>query len=189
MQSPKKTIPTVQFHEDDQTAMCPYEYRGKVHDRGWTGAKAIFTGHYLAGKWEEGCGCVDLYPPTEWVWPAEEKAHGDAPTSERYRRSNTANSWVGEALAARLMHAEKVWDHDAFFAYVDRWMTEDDTPFVEAMWKVGIKNCQGVKLGEFSRQQYVMQAAFVREMWEKYRNNLPPGPDGHKTPPAEETWK
>ena len=29
------------------------------------------------------------------------------------------------ALAARLMKLEKTWDHDAFFAYVDRWMGED----------------------------------------------------------------
>ena len=29
------------------------------------------------------------------------------------------------------MHAEKYWDHDAFFSYVDRWMTEDDTQFLK----------------------------------------------------------
>ena len=25
------------------------------------------------------------------------------------------------------MKAEKSWNHDAYFDYVDRWMTEDDT--------------------------------------------------------------
>ena len=33
------------------------------------------------------------------------------------------------------MHAEKIWNHDAFFAYVDRWMTEDDKPFRDEIFK------------------------------------------------------
>lgn len=34
-------------------------------------------------------------------------------------------SWVGEALAARLMGAMLIWNHPAFFDYEDRWMKED----------------------------------------------------------------
>ena len=190
MQSPTKVLPKLHFHEDDQTAMCPYPYRGKVHERGWTGAKAIFTGHSLprggaAGNWEDGWGCVDLYPPTEWPRLKPDRA----PASEGYRRANTSNSWIGQALAVRLMHAEKVWDHDAFFAYVDRWMTEDDTPFVEAIRNAGGMDWTKAKRGEFGRQGYVMQARFVREMWDAWRNALPPAPDGHEDPRAEETWK
>ncbi|HPM79719.1 MAG TPA: hypothetical protein PLF81_03440 [Candidatus Anammoximicrobium sp.] len=45
------------------------------------------------------------------------------------------------------------------------------------------------KRGEFGRQGYVMQAKFVREMWDAWRNALPPAPDGHEDPRAEETWK
>ena len=52
---------------------------------------------------------------------------GASDMNESYRRASTSHGWVGEALAARIMHAEKYWDHDAFFSYVDRWMTEDDT--------------------------------------------------------------
>jgi hypothetical protein len=192
MQSPTKVIPTLHFHEDDQTALCPYEYRGKVHERAWTGAKAIFTGHSLpqgggqCGKWEAGWGTVDLYHPTEW--PKLQSASVTA--SEGYRRANTSSSWVGQALAARLMHAEKVWDHEAFFAYVDRWMTEDDTPFVEAIAKArGVSFAGREKLGTFFRQGHVMQGPFVKEMWVKYRDNLPPALDGHKDPPAAETWR
>ena len=87
------------------------------------------------------------------------------------------------------MHAEKVWDHDAFFAYVDRWMTEDDTPFVEAIKNAGGMDWTKARRGEFGRQGCVMQAKFVREMWDQYRNNLPLAPDGHKDPLAEKTWK
>jgi len=128
---------------------------------------------------------VDLYPPTEWPRLKPDRA----PASEGYRRANTSNSWIGQALAVRLMHAEKVWDHDAFFAYVDRWMTEDDTPFVEAIRNAGGMDWTKAKRGEFGRQGYVMQAKFVREMWDAWRNALPPAPDGHEDPRAEETWK
>jgi len=188
MQSPTKSLPSLHFHEDDQTALCPYSYRGQVHERGWTGAKAIFTGHSLprnagTGGWEDGWGCVDVYPPSQWPRMKPDRV----PSSEGYRRANTSNSWIGEALAARLMHAEKVWDHDAFFAYVDRWMTEDDTPLVEAIKRAGGMDWTKVKPGDFGRQGCVMQAKFVREMWDQHRNHLPP--DGHEDPPAEETWK
>lgn len=191
MQSPTKVLPNLHFQEDDQTAMCPYEYRGKVHERGWTGAKVIFTGHSLAGtgagrgKWDDGWGTVDVYPPTEWP----RLQPGSLPASEGYRRSNTSNSWVGQALAARLMHVEKIWDHDAFFAYVDRWMTEDDTPFVEAIKNAGGMDYTAAPFGRFGRQGCVMQQKFVKEMWEAHRNHLPPAPDGHQDPPAEETWR
>ena len=190
MQSPKKRLPKLHFHEDDQTALCPYEYRGKVHQHGWTGAKAIFTGHSLprgggTGSFENGWGCVDVYPPSEW--PRLKPAR--FPASEGYRRANTSASWVGEALVIRLMQAEKVWDHDAFLAYVDRWMTEDDTPFVEAIKQAGGHDWTGVPRGQFGRQGFLMHAKFVRETWDKYRNHLPRAPDGHRDQTAEETWK
>jgi hypothetical protein len=190
MQRPYKACPKVQFGEDDQTAMCPFEYHGQTYQRGWTGAKAIFVGHSLeknggGAKGDPGWGPVDLVPPSQWPL----KRPGGLPASEGYRRSNTSNSWIGEALAFRMMHAEKLWDHDAFFAYVDRWMTEDDTPFVEEMKKAGAQDYTKAKFGSFGRQGYVYSARFVKEMWNKYRNNLPPAADGHKDPPAEVTWK
>jgi hypothetical protein len=74
--------------------------------------------------------------------------------SESYRCCCTAVAWVGTALAARQMKAIKLWGHDAFFDYVDRWMREDDPykskrgshprpdcesktfdPFVDSMWR------------------------------------------------------
>jgi len=94
------------------------------------------------------------------------------------------NAWVAEALAARIMHAEKDWDHDAFFAYEDRWMTEDDTAFVKQ-----IKDQTGWDFSADWQLQRATWYPFVNEMWKKYRDNLPPGPNGEKTPPAEETWK
>ena len=68
-------------------------------------------------------------------------------------------------------------------------MTEDDMPFVEAIQAAGGMDWTKVKRGEFGRQGCVMQARFVREMWDTHRNHLPPAPDGHQDLRAEETWK
>ena len=62
--------------------------------------------------------------PYEHTPPAQWKEGQN--TSESYRRCCTSIGWVAQALALRLMHAEKAWGHDAFFDYVDRWMFEND---------------------------------------------------------------
>ena len=72
--------------------------------------------------------------------------------SESYRTCCTSVVWVGTSLAAELMGAKKLWNHDAFFDYTDRWMSKEDPapnrgnakrprdegktqdPFVDAMW-------------------------------------------------------
>ena len=125
------------FQEDTQT------YYGK----GWFGQTVlwqIIQHHGQRTTYEEK-------PPEQWEqWDK---------TSESYRTCCTAVSWVGIALVAREMKAIKLWDHDAFFDYVDRWMREDDPyaaargnrgrpksetttfdPFVTAMWKAHRKN-------------------------------------------------
>jgi len=185
----KKKYPKVRFHEDDQTAFGPVTYRGKTYKTSFSGSKAIFMGHSPykmkngSSHWDRGRGVVDLFHPKDWPLP------GKLTSSEGYRRSNTSACWVGQALAARLMHAEKYWNHDAFFAYVDRWMTEDDTVINEALKETGRADYSGKKFGQFGRHGYVHGPRWVKGMWKKYRNNLPPAPDGSKTPPAEKTWK
>lgn len=191
MQSPTNNLPDLHFGEDDQTALCPYEYDGITYSQGWTGAKAIFTGHSLAGtgggrgEWARGWGPVDLFPPSRW--PKRER--GDLPSSESYRRANTSGAWVSQALAARLLHAEPVWKHDAFFAYVDRWMTEDDTPFLSAIKEAGFGDLTRIPPRTFQRQGHIWGPKFVREMWEAYRDRLPPSDSGRRNVPAAETWK
>ena len=80
-------------------------------------------------------------PPAKWTGPPFQGANNGR-KSEGYRKLN-GPTWVGQALAARLMGARKHWNHDAFFDYVDRWMKEDAAakgsgaaggPFVHAMW-------------------------------------------------------
>jgi hypothetical protein len=175
MQQIKINDGDLHFGEDDQTALCPYEYKGKVYERGWTGARALFTGHSLAGSggdrgnWDRGWGPVDLFPPDQWP----HRSGTDLPGSESYRRANTSAAWVGEALTLRLLHAESVWNHDAFFAYVDRWMTEDDQSFLSQIKAAGFQDLTRVQPGKFMREGFVWGPGFVREMWDVWRNHLP----------------
>lgn len=71
-----------------------------------------------------------------------------------YRTCCTSRTWVGTALAARLMGLKDAWDHDPFFDYVDRWMAE------EVDGGGGTSN------------------AFVTEMWETHRDDTMPVDDG-----------
>ena len=192
LKSPGKAVSGVHFAEDDQTAFGPVTYRGQTYERSWSGAKVIFLGHspyqmeQMADHWQRGAGLLDVFPPAAWP---KRKDHGDMLSSEGYRRANTSGCWVGEALAARILHAEQAWDHDAFFAYVDRWMTEDDVPLNRAMKDAGWKDYTAVPPGRFGRQGHVTGAQWIVGLWKTYRNNLPPAKDGSKTPSSETTWK
>lgn len=72
-----------------------------------------------------GWGAYEHLLPSQW----------ESDTGEAYRRCCTSNAWVATALAARILHQEPAWNHDAFFAYTDRWMTEDDTESLKAIKK------------------------------------------------------
>ena len=164
-----KSFPTVGFGEDEQTA----------YGDCWTGAKVVFAGHSgidtatgvgrnqgRGNPW----GPYEHTPPTEWK--------DGQNTSESYRRCCTSVGWVAQALMLRLMHAEKAWNHDAFFDYVDRWMFENDATFVKT-----IKEATGRDHDkEWSRQGQAWDA-FVNEMWIRYRSELATAPtDGWKQP-------
>lgn len=148
MEKPNTTIPKIRFGEDEQTK----------YGKGWTGAKVIFAGHTPVGGTGDRGGYEDL-PPSQWPGPINTQSEG-------YRRCCTSISWVGSALAARIMHAEKSWNHVAYFDYCDRWMTEDDTQALAE-----IKKQLGKDLS--SQPQRQTWDPFVDEMWAKYRNNLP----------------
>jgi hypothetical protein len=82
---------------------------------------------------EDGCtgsGAKDCRDPAGLVDACED-----------YRNCCTSSAWVGQMLSAHLLGARGVWAHDAYFDYVDRWMTGDvegangSATFVEAMWE------------------------------------------------------
>jgi len=101
---------------------------------------------------------------------------------ESYRRCCTSVSWVGEALAARLIPGmQEAWNHPQFFAYVDRWMlSPDDLRDLDT-----IKSATGMTIDpDFWQGQswkilsgggyYTPHRTFVDEMWAAYRNSTPP---------------
>lgn len=157
MAAPTKSFPKVEFGEDNQT----------MYGQGWTGAKALFAGHSgiqsATGKPERPeWGPYEDLPPSKWTKGSF--------TSECYRRANTSGVWVGEALALRMLHAEKQWNHDAFFDYVDRWMTEDDKDARREIMKYW-PDAGFTDKADWAQQGYTWEP-FVKTMWVSYRNRL-----------------
>lgn len=66
-----------------------------------------------------------------------------------YRNCCTSAYWVGQMLSALILDAKPVWGHDAYFDYVDRWMSGD------------------VEGGGYG------SSTFVEDMWSAHRANLP----------------
>ncbi len=159
-----KSFPKVSFGEDEQTA----------YGDGWTGAKVVFAGHSGidaatgAGRLRgSGWGPYEHLPPAEWK--------DGQNTSEAYRRCCTSVGWVAQALALRLLRAEQSWDHDAFFDYVDRWMSEDDAEFVKT-----IREATGKDHDKDWARQGQAWDAFAGEMWARHRGALKAPMDGWK---------
>ena len=151
MQFPKRKYPKVMFGEDMHT----------IYGNGWTGAKALYAGH--VGKdgriGKIGWGAYEHLHPSKW----------ESNIGENYRRCCTSLAWVGQALAARLMQAERIWDHPPFFDYVDRWMTEDDTEAIKEK-----KRSRGWDYSAKWARQGQAWDPFVNEMWSKYRQRISP---------------
>ena len=81
-----------------------------------------------------------------------------------YRIQN-AEAWNGEALAALLMKAKALWNHDAFFDYVDRMMgpTEAETGCFPKWLPKGCTSTMD---------------NFLQDMWNTYRQTVPMQPGG-----------
>ena len=88
------------------------------------------------------------------AWTAMDKR------SEGYRICCTGNSWIGECLAARLMGAMRIWNHDAFFDYCDRWMSAEDAEIAK-------------KRPDTNSFQGRAWDPFVTDMWKAYRGKCP----------------
>ena len=121
------------FHEDVTT----------YYGTGWFGQTALWRivwhDHLIASEEEH----------------SPEQMTGDDGISYNYRSyGSSGKAWLGTALSVRLMKGIKIWRHDAFFDYCDRWIDEDKSyteargvhkkpawetttwePFVTAMWR------------------------------------------------------
>ncbi len=131
------------FGEDMQT----------MRGNGWTGARALYAGHY-------GRGGDGQYGPYEHLQPR----NWPGTLGEDYRRCCTSSAWIGEALAARLVPGvRKAWNHAPFFEYADRWMTEDDSRHIAT-----IRSQIGKDYKSFPQRE--AWDDFVTNMWRKYRS-------------------
>ncbi len=163
-----RSFPKASFGEDEQTA----------YGDSWTGATVVFAGHSGidtatgAGRnrvRHEPWGPYEHTPPSEWK--------DGQNTSESYRRCCTSVGWVAQALALRLMRAERSWNHDPFFDYVDRWMYQEDAAFVKTIRQATGRDHDH----EWSRQGQAWDA-FTNEMWAAHRQELAAPVDGWKQP-------
>lgn len=170
MKNASATYPN-QFGEDMQTV-----YVDKIpggYTQAWQGATVIYGGHY--GVTTDGTPVsAGLYGPYEQLQPVNwPLINGNEQLGEAYRRCCTSVSWVGEALTVRLMNAENVWNYPAFFDYVDRWMTEDDTQAVaEIKAQTGFDysaNWERQGQTEYWLQGEFPQYSFIDDMWKAYR--------------------
>jgi Bacterial Ig-like domain (group 2) len=163
-----------QFGEDMQTLYINLLPPAGTYPQAWQGATVIYGGHYGVHAADSSPVSAGLYGPYEQLQPANWPVltpPGEQ-LGEAYRRCCTSVSWVGEALAAYLVNGKIAWNHPAFFDYVDRWMTEDDTQAVGE-----IKAQSGYDYSaNWERQgqtQYwldgeVSQPSFVDDMWNAY---------------------
>jgi hypothetical protein len=172
MKNASLTYPN-QFGEDMQTLYVNQVPPAGTYQQAWQGATVIYGGHYGVNANGQPVS-AGLYGPYEQLSPASwQLLNGNEQLGEVYRRCCTSVSWVGEALAVHLLHGETIWNHPAFFDYVDRWMTEDDTQAVQ-----DIKTQSGYDYGaNWERQgqtKYWLQGefpqySFIDDMWKAYR--------------------
>jgi hypothetical protein len=160
MAAPGATFPEVRFGEDMQTATVADLAPPADQPGWWNDATVVYAGHTgvldgVAVSDTPGWGPYEHLAPSAW----------EAELGESYRRCCTSQAWVGEALAAHLVGAEEEWGHDAFFAYVDRWMDPTgDAEYTQAIFD---------QTGWDYRASWAAQGQgwddFVEEMWAAYR--------------------
>ncbi|HKM84521.1 MAG TPA: Ig-like domain-containing protein [Candidatus Acidoferrum sp.] len=163
-----------EFGEDMQTLYINQLPPAGTYQQAWQGATVIYGGHYGVHAADSSPVSAGLYGPYEQLEPANWPilTPPGEQLGEAYRRCCTSVSWVGEALAAYLVNGKSTWNYPAFFDYVNRWMTEDDTQAVAE-----IKAQSGYDYSaNWERQgqtQYwldgeVSQPTFIDDMWNAY---------------------
>jgi cysteine-rich repeat protein len=163
------------FGEDMQTIWVTETLPTGTYKKSWHSVpETVVYGGHVGVNGESvnpGWGPYEHLAPSAWK----------SPLGESYRRCCTSVSWVGEALAARLIPGmEEAWNHSQFFAYVDRWMLSPDYPGdLEA-----IEKATGMTIDpDFMQGQswkilsgggyYEPHRTFVDEMWAAYGHRPP----------------
>jgi hypothetical protein len=164
------------FGEDMQTILVSETHPAGSYTESWHSRpeSVVYGGHVgIDGEsTNPGWGPYEHLEPSSWI----------STLGESYRRCCTSVSWVGEALAARLIPGmQQSWNHPQFFAYVDRWMVSPDDP--ADLEKIRSATSMAVD-SDFMQGQagkilsgggyYASHWTFIDEMWAAYRNHPPP---------------
>jgi hypothetical protein len=172
LNQPGMTNVQAQFGEDMQTIWITETLPAGTYKQSWHKAPqtAVYGGHTgINGEsMNLGWGPYEHLPPSAWV----------NLIGEEYVRCCTSFSWIGEALAARLIPGmQSAWNHPQFFAYADRWMFIPDDPADLAR----IQNEAGFSIGSDVQHGQTWKvlngggynhpyANFGDHMWAAYRN-------------------
>ena len=168
----------------------------------------IFAGQMLGEKdfynfpswslWQED---TDTYYGTAWngeqtaLWqctwhsgPANGLPFEEMPLNKRGQREifawaygiSNSDSYIGTDLAALLMKAKAIWNHDAFFDYVDRYMRQDASLVYPTKGEVFNVDNPWVHVPDKDMGQPIGHAfdSFIEAMWKTYRNKVPDQPNG-----------
>ncbi|MGQ9651870.1 MAG: hypothetical protein ACUVXJ_17335 [Phycisphaerae bacterium] len=127
------------FAEDQQT----------YHGQGYRGQKVLWRIDPGESRKHEHL------PPQRWDGPPF-KGDNNGWKAEAYRRLN-GPTWIGQALAARLLGAKAYWNHDAY-DYVDRWVAEAKDGTVDPK-----------TLAPASYEPFGGTGTLVQAMWQAYR--------------------
>jgi len=128
-----QTMPYLGFQEDCQTFYVDEE--------------GVANGFYL----QKDIGMPDWSRRHCYSNTAEDKSWDAS-----YRQCCTAYSWSGISLSALLMKQKVNWNHNAFFDYVDRWVSVQNQTVSDPV--------------EWRKDLYVYGGSFQRYMWDTYRN-------------------
>jgi hypothetical protein len=121
---------TISFQEDGQTFYVTQSDIDMVHEEGYAQIQVF--------EYEQS----DLGLPDWGIRHSYEPLIDNKNWEADYRRCCTANSWIGFVLAAHIMDAKQLWQHDVLFDYMDRYMdieepgiwTRTTSYFAEEMW-------------------------------------------------------
>jgi len=144
----------IHFGEDDQTF---YVTEDDIYDLPYARHEKdgfVYYGHGDPSKKRDFDEYTDAHlGMPEWgIRHATDRNRDGLDWDAPYRRGETGQSWSGFVLAAMLMNAQPLWNHDALFDYQDRYMrvTDDDgeypgnraaTSFLENMWDAYRASC------------------------------------------------
>jgi cysteine-rich repeat protein len=168
--------PNAKFGEDMQTIWVNQTLPAGTYSQTWHANPQVvaYGGHYGVSGESTNVG----WGPYEHLQPSQWPMYQGSYLGENYRRCCTSVSWVGEALASRLIPGmQAAWNHPQFFAYVDRWMMTPDDPVDltrlenEIGYQVDTDFMQGQSWKILSGGLYYLpHRTFVDEMWASYRN-------------------